>query len=546
MLRAVFLITLLLTSIFGGNSTAPVADKNITLDKNSSENPNSKKLAELRAKLLKIREQRLNNEWTKTYSAYIQHKELLDRKTELEKNIFHLKSLKRLTKEQKKKLQEYSSEYKVILDKINLVKNFEKEPFKKLIMPPSLDNAPKITNPLAVIGALSYIKELQSETEKYLEKARSLENTIEALKEQRAILQEIVKLSENPIDKKHLEVLDREIKLLMTKQDILNTTKELYLKKAEEVKIAINKDIKREFEKVVRIGIIAFIFLVIFIILKFLTSRYLSNKDSYYTVNKIINIGFISVIILTLLFAYLENVSYMITILGFASAGIAIAMKDWFMSLMGWFVIVIGGSIHVGDRVKFVKDGKEYVGDVVDISLLRITIHEDVTLTTYMVNRRAGRIIFVPNNYIFTEMIANYSHSGLKTVWDGIDFFVTFDSNIHKASTIAKNIVKQYSKGYTDITRKQLNKLRSKYQLKNTNVEPRVFAFIEDFGMRISVWYLTNAYATLTLRSTISTKIIEALKSESDIEIAYPAQSIYLESGIPKPKNEDKKENKNG
>ncbi len=238
---------------------------------------------------------------------------------------------------------------------------------------------------------------------------------------------------------------------------------------------------------------------MIFIILKFLTSRYLSNKDSYYTVNKIINIGFISVIILTLLFAYLENVSYMITILGFASAGIAIAMKDWFMSLMGWFVIVIGGSIHVGDRVKFVKDGKEYVGDVVDISLLRITIHEDVTLTTYMVNRRAGRIIFVPNNYIFTEMIANYSHSGLKTVWDGIDFFVTFDSNIHKASTIAKNIVKQYSKGYTDITRKQLNKLRSKYQLKNTNVEPRVFAFIEDFGMRISVWYLTNAYATLTL-----------------------------------------------
>ncbi len=131
-----------------------------------------------------------------------------------------------------------------------------------------------------------------------------------------------------------------------------------------------------------------------------------------------------------------------------------------------------------------------------------------------MVNRRAGRIIFVPNNYIFTEMIANYSHSGLKTVWDGIDFFITFDSNVHKATIIAKNIVKQYSKGYTDITRKQLNKLRSKYQLKNTNVEPRVFAFIEGFGVKISVWYLTNAYATLTLRSTISTKILEALKEE--------------------------------
>ncbi len=94
------------------------------------------------------------------------------------------------------------------------------------------------------------------------------------------------------------------------------------------------------------------------------------------------------------------------------------------MNIMGWLVIIFSGSLHVGDRVKFLKDGKQYVGDIVDISILRMTIHEDVTLTTFDVNRRAGRIIFVPNNYIFTEMIANYSHAGLKTVWDGIDLLL--------------------------------------------------------------------------------------------------------------------------
>jgi small-conductance mechanosensitive channel len=152
-----------------------------------------------------------------------------------------------------------------------------------------------------------------------------------------------------------------------------------------------------------------------------------------------------------------------------------------------------------------------------------------------MQNRRAGRIIFVPNNYIFTDMIANYSHSGLKTVWDGIDFYITFDSNSSKAMNIAKTVAKRYSKGYTDITRKQLNRLRSKYQLKSTNVEPRVFSFIEGYGMKVSVWYLTNAYATLTLRSTISTKIIEEIQKEVDIEIAYPTQSLMVNSAIPKP-----------
>jgi small-conductance mechanosensitive channel len=69
-------------------------------------------------------------------------------------------------------------------------------------------------------------------------------------------------------------------------------------------------------------------------------------------------------------------------------------MRDWFMSLLGWLVIVVGGSIHVGDRVRFMKDGMEYVGDVLDVSMQRITIMEDVTLTTVEVNRRAGKDCF--------------------------------------------------------------------------------------------------------------------------------------------------------
>ncbi len=244
--------------------------------------------------------------------------------------------------------------------------------------------------------------------------------------------------------------------------------------------------------------------------------------------NKFITFTNFAVILFILFFNYIENVSYLVTILGFASAGIAIAMKDWFMSILGWLVIVFGGSIHVGDRIRVDMDGMQYVGDVLDISLLRITILEDITLTSIMHNRRAGRIIFIPNNYIFSRMIANYSHYSLKTVWDGIKITITFDSNHKKAMKIIKDITKKYSKGYTDITRQQLNKLRHHYNLKNSNVEPRIFSFIEPYGIDIEAWYLTNAYATLTLRSTISTEIIDAFKSEDDITIAYPTQNINL------------------
>ena len=167
--------------------------------------------------------------------------------------------------------------------------------------------------------------------------------------------------------------------------------------------------------------------------------------------------------------------------------------------------------------------------------MMRMTLHEDVTLTTYMHNRRSGRIIFIPNNYVFTDMIANYSHAGLKTVWDGIDFMITFDSDISKATSIAKEVTKKYSKGYTDITRKQLNKLRSSYSIRNTNVEPRILSFIEPYGVKISAWYLTNAYATLTLRSTISQEIIERIRAEKSVSLAFPTQSLYLDKDVSKP-----------
>ena len=231
---------------------------------------------------------------------------------------------------------------------------------------------------------------------------------------------------------------------------------------------------------------------------------------------------------IVLLFSYIDNVSYIVTILGFASAGIAIALKDWFMSIFGWLVIVTSGSISVGDRIKVTRDGQQVVGDVLDISLFKMTIREDITYTSYRVNRRTGRIFFIPNNYIFSEMIANYTHSGLRTVWDGIDIAITFDSNHKKAQNIVKNILKHYSKGYTDITRKQLSKMRSKYQLRATGVEPRVYTFAEPYGIVISGWYLTNSYSALVLRSTMSPEIIEAFLKEDDITIAYPTQTINV------------------
>jgi len=475
-----------------------------------------------------------NDIWSKIYSNYHIFQELKDNERLLNEKIDKLEHKER-TEPENKALELAKNRHKVILDKLQLLKEYEKDPFKKFLKPPEITEIPSVGNPLAIISALSYIKKLKSDQEEYASRYASIQKVMNKLKEKALLLQKILLLDPDNLTFQE-ELLDtkNKIETFAPVVEVFKTTQNVYTKKIDEIKLSLQSEIKKEMEKATTIGIILIFFILLVLLIKFLVRRYMSDNDRFYTINKALNVTFGTLLLLILLFAYIENVDYLVTILGFASAGIAIAMKDWFMSILGWFVIIIGGAIHVGDRVKFVREGMEYVGDVVDISLLRMTIQEDITLTTYMHNRRAGRIIFVPNNYVFTDMIANYSHAGLKTVWDGIDFMITFDSNVSKAASIAKEVTKKYSKGYTEITRKQLNKLRSQYSMKNTNVEPRIYTFIEPYGLKVSAWYHTNAYATLTLRSTISMEIIERLQQEDDISLAFPTQSIYVDKSVPK------------
>ncbi len=541
MIRVYFVLVLLLS---GGLSAAgaPV-DVNGTQVEAAPPAPTAQnvfvaeKLKKLRAEYDAIeKEEGKGNVWSKIYSNYTTYQDLRKRFDKLSKRIYILSNTKNKTPKEEKELHNARLERETLQGKLQLLKEYQDNPFQKLLTPPKVDTPPTIGNPFAIINAFSYKKKLKSDQSAYAAVHADLLNVIDRLKERSRILKQMISLDlTNKALHAKLNAIEQELETLKPVEEILKTTEGVYVKKIDEARIKVDSDIRREISKALLITIVVVGFFLLFLAAKFLIQRYMSKKESFYLINKALNFIFLNVVVLILLFAYIENVSYLVTILGFASAGIAIAMKDWFMSILGWFVIVIGGSVHVGDRVKFVRDGVQYVGDIVDISPLRMTMQEDITLTSYMYNRRSGRIIFIPNNFIFTDMLANYSHAGLKTVWDGIDFTITYDSNVAKAAGIAKEIVKKYSKGYTDITRKQLNKLRKSYHLKNTNVEPRIYTFIEPYGVKISAWYMTNAFATLTLRSTISMEILERISRESDIEIAYPTQSLYVNKHIPAP-----------
>ena len=463
-----------------------------------------------------------NNILLKRYSNYLSYSKI---SADLEQLKDSLKRKNNLSDELEYQLL---NKIRVKENELELISEYKGSPIGSLINPPEIEIVEKITNPFGIINALSSIKKMEDSKQQFTSLESQLEFLSKNLEEELDSYRNLYVLEPKDEYKEKIAFLDKQKRDFDIVLDIVTTTQEVYGRKIEQVILEIKNQISQQVQKMLLIFAIIVIMLIVSFLVKLTLKRYFSQNENYYMVNKIINFTLAFLVLMLLLFSYIDNVSYLVTILGFASAGIAIALKDWFMSIFGWLVIVTSGFIQVGDRIRVTKGEVETVGDVLDISLFKITIKEDVTLVSYMKNRRAGRIFFVPNNYIFSELISNYSHSELKTVWDGIDITLTFDSNFKKAQKIIRDILKHYSKGYSDITRKQLSKMRNKYQLRATGVEPRVFTLLEPHGMVISGWYLTNSFAALVLRSTICAEILEALMKEDDIHIAYPTQQINI------------------
>ena len=464
------------------------------------------------------------NVWIRKYNNYAKYISITNQIKALE---WQIKRVKPTTKNSEQ-LQILNNRLETLQRQKSFFGDIEENPYKELTEIKDIEKTPSVTNPIAILGAKDFIKQIKMQEKTLSNNLITLKETINILQEKETLLNSLLKLESK---ENHPVLLDEIQKIQNTKielesaQSILETSLDVYSRKTNDIISKLEDQIQKQIIKTIYVLIICITIIFIALAIKLALRKYL-DQERLYIANKIVNFANIFIVAIVLLLSYLNNITYLVTFLGFVSAGLAFAMRDLFMSFLGWFVIIIGGGLHVGDRIRVHRDNTTYVGDILDISMTRITLLEDVTLNTYMETRRAGRIIFIPNNMIFTTIISNYTHGGMTTVWDGIDFTVTFDSNYKKAVEIATEVARKYSKSHIEIGRKRMMQLKERYSIKRISLEPRVFNMIEPNGMKISVWYQSNAYTTLNLRSNISGEIIELLAKEQDIKIAYPTTKI--------------------
>ncbi len=120
------------------------------------------------------------------------------------------------------------------------------------------------------------------------------------------------------------------------------------------------------------------------------------------------------------------------TILGLATAALTIALQDFILAFLGWFVLMGKNGIHVGDWVEINGVG----GEVIEVGLFSTTLLETGTLADK--GLPTGRRIAFINSFAIRGQFFNFSTAG-QWMWDEISTTMPAGSDIH---AVAENMHK--------------------------------------------------------------------------------------------------------
>lgn len=427
------------------------------------------------------------NIWIRTYVNNKNYYTVINNVVKIEQKIKKNKNNPKLLESLNRKLEIYKS-------KLTLYE--QNKSFERLLLPYKFD--------LQEISVYDYINKSS------LEKLNKQEEKLIYMKNEFNKAHSLLKNYSNKKGKTVVSLDD--IKYFEEFEENINKT---YLNLVE-TRDELNKKYNAYYhEKLQKHIVTAVTFILVYLIYKLILLIYtgLENKlniQSNGVFKKIISLVFYSLIFLSLVIRYMENFIYIITFLSVVAAALTIALREIILNIVASVYIFFSNMLRVGDRVMVQFETKHTIGDVLDISLMKIKLNEIEDYSNLKEVKNVGRTIYIPNSYVFTKVFYNYSRKKDGLINDLIEFEFNIDNNFD-------NIEK--------ITQEFLSNLNIKHTITFAlnNLKTGVIGLIS---------YQTDYKKASKIRGNISIGLLQLYNSDSTIKLKSSKAS-------PKAKSED-------
>ena len=243
-----------------------------------------------------------------------------------------------------------------------------------------------------------------------------------------------------------------------------------------------------------------------------LVERFLSDlspeQKRFRTVRVVVRFAVRAVSVLLLLFVIFGVPSQMPTILGLAGAGLTVALQDFIISFVGWFLLMGRNGVRVGDWVEI----NGVAGEVVEVGLLRTVLLE--TGNSADAGHPTGRKVAFMNSYAIQGHFFNFSTRG-QWLWDEVQIMVPADRDPYPTIAAIEAMVSKETGPDTSAAEQEWQQSTTRYHVQSVSAKPAVNLRPTAGGIEVHIRYITRANERYAMRTRLYEAVVELLRKKA-------------------------------
>lgn len=195
------------------------------------------------------------------------------------------------------------------------------------------------------------------------------------------------------------------------------------------------------------------------------------------------------------------------TILGLVGAGLTVALKDFIVGFVGWFVLMGKNGIRLGDWVEI----NGVTGEVVELGMFHTVVLETGNWTES--GHPTGRRVTFTNGYAVEGHYFNFSTSG-QWLWDELKIVLPSNQNLNLIlDAIRKKVLEATAESSRQAEREWHGATKSR-DMQALSAEPAIEVKPVIGGIEVSVRYMARASERSQLRAKLNHALVDLLGSD--------------------------------
>jgi len=233
------------------------------------------------------------------------------------------------------------------------------------------------------------------------------------------------------------------------------------------------------------------------------------ERTRLHTLHAVIHFALQAVGVLLILLVIFGLPQQLATILGFAGAGITVAMKDFIVAFFGWFVLMGKNGIRVGDWVEI----NGVAGEVIEINLLRTVLLETGNWTD--TGHPTGRKVAFVNSYAIEGHFFNFTTSG-QWLWDQLHMTIPAEQDPYPLLNAIEKAVAKETAADAHAAEQEWQSTTSHYRVQAVSAAPVVNLQPTASGLEVRVRYITRAQERSAMRARLNQTIVRLLRGKTE------------------------------